>query len=59
VIRECAQGRALAEVLDDPYVVNRSTKEERARLLERPEVIEAIGRHLIAEMQTGRIAQSH
>src|SRR4051812_36810518 len=46
VIRECSRGRTLAEVLDDPYVVNRSTREERARLLERPEVIEAVGKHL-------------
>jgi hypothetical protein len=46
VIRECSHGRALAEVLDDPYVLNRSTREERARLLERPEVIEAVGKSL-------------
>ena len=57
VIRECSRGRALGEVLDDPYVVNRSTREERARLLERPEVIEAVGRHLIAEMRSGQITQ--
>jgi len=44
-------------VLDDPYVVNRSTREERARLLERPEVIEAVGRHLIAEMRSGRLTE--
>jgi hypothetical protein len=31
--------------------------EERARLLERPEVIEAIGKHVIAEMRAGRVAQ--
>jgi len=59
VIRECSRGRALTEVLDDPYVVNRSSKEERSRLLERPEVIEAVGRHLIEEMQAGRVAQQH
>src|SRR3954471_10912611 len=38
VLREHARGRALAEVLDDPYVRNWSTAEERRRLLERPEV---------------------
>jgi hypothetical protein len=43
VIRECRRGRALEDVLDDPYVTNRSTAEQRARLLERPEVIAAIG----------------
>jgi hypothetical protein len=46
VIRECSQGRTLAEVLDDPYVVNRSTIAERAWLLERPEVIEAAGKRV-------------
>jgi hypothetical protein len=30
-------------VLADPYVHNRSTAEQRARLLERPEVIAAVG----------------
>jgi hypothetical protein len=53
VIRECSQGRTLAEVLDDPYVVNRSTMEERARLLERPEVIEAAGRRV--RVRPGRV----
>jgi hypothetical protein len=50
-------GRALSEVLGDPYVVNRSTTEERARLLERPDVVEAIGKHVLAEMRAGRLAQ--
>jgi hypothetical protein len=56
VVRECSRGRAFADVLEDRYVLNRSTKEERARLLERPEVIEAIGKNLAEEMQAGRIA---
>jgi hypothetical protein len=57
VVRECSRGRPLTEVLEDPYVVNRSSKEERARLLERPDVIRAIGDHVIAEMRSGRVAQ--
>jgi len=52
VIREHSRGRALEEVLRDSYVVNRSTSEERARLLERPEVIEAIGKSVIDEMRS-------
>ena len=32
VLREHARGRALADVLDDPYVRNRSTPEQRVRL---------------------------
>jgi hypothetical protein len=44
VIREHERGRSLNEILDDPYVKNRTTPSERARLLDRPEVIRALGR---------------
>ena len=43
VVREHRQGRSLAEILDDPYLKNRATDEQRLRLLERPEVIRAVG----------------
>ena len=43
VIREHERGRALGEILDDPYIKNRTTPNERARLLDRPEVIRALG----------------
>jgi hypothetical protein len=43
VIREHERGRALSEILDDPYVRNRTTPQERDRLLDRPEVIRALG----------------
>jgi hypothetical protein len=46
VVREHGRGRQLEEILADPYIRNRSTPEERARLLERPEVVAAIGDHL-------------
>lgn len=52
VLREHSRGRDLADVLADPYVRNRSTPAERARLLERPEVIEAIGEHTVAAMKS-------
>ena len=51
ISRECALGRSLDDVLADPYVRNRSTPEERARVLERPEVIEAVGEKAVAEMR--------
>ena len=51
VVRECGRGRSPDDVLADPYVVNRSTVEERGRLLERPDVVEAIGAQTIAEMR--------
>ena len=43
VVREHRRGRALHEILDDPYVRNRTTEGQRARLLERPDVIHAVG----------------
>jgi len=43
VIRERARGRSLDEVLDDPYVRNRATPAQVARLLDRPDVIHALG----------------
>jgi hypothetical protein len=43
VIREHRAGRPLEEILDDPYLRNRATDEERLRLLDRPDVIRAVG----------------
>ena len=43
VVREHKQGRSLEEILEDPYLKNRATDEQRLRLLERPEVIRAVG----------------
>jgi hypothetical protein len=54
VIREHDRGRRLDEIVEDPYVRNRVTPAELARLLERPEVIEALGRTTVAEAQ-GRL----
>jgi hypothetical protein len=51
VVRESTRGRSLADVLGDPYVRNRTSEEERARLLERPEVVAAIGENAVAEMK--------
>ncbi len=48
LIREHERGRTLAEILDDPYVRNRCTPEERERLLDRPEVIRAVGDDVVA-----------
>jgi hypothetical protein len=42
VIREHALGRTVEDILDDPYLKNRSTADQRRRLLERPEVIKAL-----------------
>jgi hypothetical protein len=55
VVREYTRGRTLADVLADPYVRNRSTAEDRKRLLERPDVVGAIGRRVIDEMRAERL----
>jgi hypothetical protein len=43
VIREHERGRSLQEILDDRYLINRTTQAQRERLLDRPEVVRAIG----------------
>jgi hypothetical protein len=48
VIREHERGRSLDEVLQDPYVRNRASEQEVARLLDRPEVIHALGEGTVA-----------
>lgn len=48
VIREHERGRTLAEILEDPYIRNRCTPNEIARLLDRPEVIHSLGEGTVA-----------
>jgi hypothetical protein len=43
IVREHRSGRSLEDILDDPYLKNRATEEQRLRLLERPDVIRAVG----------------
>jgi hypothetical protein len=43
VIREHGRGRALSEILEDRYVQNRLTPQQRLRMLDRPELIQALG----------------
>jgi hypothetical protein len=43
VIREHHRGRTLAEILEDHYVTNRLSPEQVRRLIERQDVIHAIG----------------
>ena len=43
VIREHDRGRSLDDILDDPYVRNRCSEAEIARMLDRPDVLKAIG----------------
>ena len=44
MIREHDRGRPLAEILEDRYVLNRlQSPQQRARLLDRPEILQAVG----------------
>ena len=47
VIREHDRGRDLAEILADRYVQNRLSPQQQARVLDRPEVIRAIGNETV------------
>jgi hypothetical protein len=49
VIREHSRGRALNEILEDRYVQNRLTPQQRLRLLDRPELIQALGDETVEE----------
>jgi hypothetical protein len=49
VIREHERGRPLHDILEDPYVRNRCNDRELARMLDRPEVVHALGESITAE----------
>jgi hypothetical protein len=54
IIREHREGRAIEDILDDPYLKNRANEEQRLRLLERPDVIRAVGES-VASMARDRV----
>ena len=50
VIREHDRGRSLREILGDKYVINRlGSPAQRARLLDRPEVVHAVGGEVVEQ----------
>ena len=52
VIREHRRGRRLSEILDDAYVKNRLTPQQCERLLDREDVIHAIGHEEVQAVRT-------
>jgi hypothetical protein len=48
VVREHHSGRSLEEILDDAYIKNRCTPEQVRRVLDRPEVVHALGDDIAA-----------
>jgi hypothetical protein len=51
LLREHARGRRLDEILNDAYIRNRTSREQRDRLLDRPEIVAAIGRKAVDELK--------
>jgi len=49
IVREHKRGRSLDDILDDPYVRNRCSEKDVARVLESPEVIRELGNDIVAE----------
>jgi hypothetical protein len=58
VIREHDRGRSLDDILDDPYVRNRCSSREIERLLDRPDIVKAIGDNMAAEAKSSLAAGS-
>jgi hypothetical protein len=51
VVRQVKAKRTLADVLEDPYVVNRSTALERRALLEEPEIVDAVSEDVLETLR--------
>ncbi|MGE0029399.1 MAG: hypothetical protein AB7O78_04375 [Thermoleophilia bacterium] len=51
VVRQLSAGRNLDDVLNDPYVLNRSSTIDRRALLEEPEVVDAAGEASLSRMR--------
>ena len=56
IIREHDRGKAIDDILDDPYIRNRMSVQDVARVVERPDVLRAIGDDMV-EAARGALAQ--
>jgi hypothetical protein len=52
VIREHRRGRPLRDILDDNNVTNRCSPEQIKRLLDRPEVVHALGDDVVTSARS-------
>ena len=52
VIREHDRGRTLDEILNDRYILNRTSPQQLRRLLENPDLVRAIGNDTIESVRT-------
>ena len=53
VVREHGRGRSIEDILADPFVRNRLSEAQQRRLLDRPDVIHAVGSDVIADLESG------
>jgi hypothetical protein len=51
IIREHGRGRSLDDILEDPYIRNHAEGQQLGRVLERSEVIHAIGEDTVRGFQ--------
>ena len=51
VIREHDRGRSLEEILNDRYILNRTTPQQLQRLLENPDVVRTLGQDTIESVR--------
>ena len=52
VIREHHRGRPVHDILEDHYVTNRLSAEQIKRLLDRPDVLHALGENVVGETKS-------
>jgi hypothetical protein len=52
LLREHAAGRHVEEILQDPYVQNRLTPDQQRRMLDRPEVVHALGEQAVSSARS-------
>ena len=52
VIREHDRGRTLEDILNDRYILNRTSPQQLRRLLENPDLVRALGNDTIESVRT-------
>jgi hypothetical protein len=52
VIREHDRGRPIEEILNDRYILNRTTPSQLQRLLDNPDLVRALGNDTIEAVRT-------
>ena len=52
VIREHRRGRSLSDILDDAHIRNNCTEQQIHRLLDRPEIVQAVGEDVVAAQRS-------